>query len=312
MPSILQTGYVVLLAVAALPACAQPSEARMDVVHGKPYVMVMVNGKGPFRFVLDTGTGAQALVTADLANQLQMPVVGQARLTDPSGQGKQRSPVVQVDSLSVAGIEFTQVHAVLHSLAAEDINCQGLLGFALFRDYLLTLDYPGQKMMLAFGALKPDGGRKVLPMRIEDGLPIFTLTLGEQRLDAELDSGGIGLSLPEHLAQRLKFDADPEAFANSESLTTRFQIKAGKLGSDVQVGRYTFVHPFVEINPAFPLVNFGASAMQNFVITFDQVNLLVRLDAREKLLHLSPLPTLMRLQNAPPVKPADPTLVPVG
>ncbi len=312
MQSILQTGSVVLLAFAALPGCAQPSEARMDVVHGKPYVMVMVNGKGPFRFVLDTGTGAQVLVTAALANQLQMPVVGKARLTDPSGQGPQRTPVVQVDSLSVAGIEFTQVHAVLHSLAAEDINCQGLLGFTLFRDYLLTMDYPGQKMTLVLGALKPDGERRVLPMRIKDGLPIVTLTLGEQHLDAELDSGGIGLSLPEHIAARLRFDADPEAFANSESLTTRFQIKAGKLGSDVHVGRYTFVHPFVEINPAFPLVNFGASAMQNFVITFDQVNLLVRLDAREKLLHLSPLPTLMRLQNAPPVKPVDATLVPVG
>lgn len=59
-------------------------------------------------------------------------------------------------------------------------------------------------------------------------------------------------------------------------------------------------------------MNFGASAMQSFVITFDQVNLLVRLDAREKILHLSPLPTLLHLQNAPPVKPSDPTLVPVG
>lgn len=249
MPSILQTGFAALLAVATVPACAQPSEVRMEVVHGKPYVMVMVNGKGPFRFVLDTGTGAQVLVTAALADQLQMPVVGQARLTDPSGQGQQRSPVVQVDSLSLAGIEFTQVHAVLHSLAAEDINCQGLLGFALFRDDQLTLDYPGQKMTLAFGALKPDGGRRVLPMCIKDGLPIVTLTLGERRFDAELDSGGIGLSLPEHMAARLRFDADPEALANSESLTTRFLIKAGKLGSDVHAGRYTFVHPLCRTQP---------------------------------------------------------------
>ena len=32
-------------------------QAPMVERYGKPYVMVTVNGKGPFRFVIDTGTG---------------------------------------------------------------------------------------------------------------------------------------------------------------------------------------------------------------------------------------------------------------
>lgn len=308
------SGCAILLAIATLPAFAQNPEhsTRMEVVHGKPYVMVMVNGKGPFRFVIDTGTGGQALVTSALVDQLALPVVGQARLTDPSGQGEQRAQILLIQSLNVAGVEFTGVKAVRHGLAAEDATCQGLLGFTLFRDYLLKLDYPNQRMTLAPGALAPDGERSVLPFRMPDGVPIAPLQINGMRVEAQFDSGGIGLSLPRQLASQLKFASDPAVFAMGESLSTRFQMMAGRLGSDVHLGRYTFDQPFVEINPAFPLANFGACAMQNFTITFDQNNLLVRLDAERKLFHLDAESTILRLQNAPPPRPPDLALVPVG
>lgn len=311
-PSIVSGACSALLLALGVPAWAQDRTVPLQIVHGKPYVMVMVNGKGPFRFVVDTGTGGDALVTPELAGELGLPAVGEVRLTDPSGQGSQRSPVVLVQSLLVAGVEFTGVRAILHALPPEDAECQGLLGFTLFRHYLLTLDYPAKQMTLAMGSLVPDGGFNVLPMRVENGVPVFTLQLNGVEVDAEIDSGGIGLSLPESVAARMHFDVEPEIFANSESITARFQIKAGVLGSDVSAGRYSFLHPFVEINPVFPLANFGACPMQNFAITFDQANRLVRFDARVRQFHLTALPTLVRLLNTPPPGPPRPMLVPVG
>ena len=67
--------------------------APLEIIHDKPYVSVMVNGRGPFRFLIDTGTGGQALVTPELAEELLLPVVGHAHLTDPSGLGEQRSEI---------------------------------------------------------------------------------------------------------------------------------------------------------------------------------------------------------------------------
>jgi hypothetical protein len=84
------------------------------------------------------------------------------------------------------------------------------------------------------------------------------------------------------------------------------------LAADVHLGSYTFNHPFVEINPAFPLANFGSSPMRCFSLTFDQRNRLVRFDAQRKKLHLSATPIPMRLQNAPELEPVDTTLIPVG
>ena len=303
----------ILFAVFAVPGFAQlpPHAARMEVVYGKPYVMVMINGRGPFRFVVDTGTGGQALISFALAGELQLPVAGQARLIDPSGQGEQRAQIFLIDSLTVAGVEFTGVRAVRHSLAAVDATCQGLLGFTLFRDYLLKLDYPNHLLTLSTGSLAADGERSVLPFRMPDGVPIAALRIGSMRVDAQFDSGGAGLSLPEQLAARLKFASDPVVFGNGESLSTRFQIKTGKLGSNVRLGQYTFERPSVEINPAFPLANFGGYPLQNFAVTFDQKNLLMRLDAARKRFHLETMPTSIRMLNAP-FKPPDIKLVPVG
>ncbi|MGA2727147.1 MAG: aspartyl protease family protein [Terracidiphilus sp.] len=293
----------------------QPAIHQTPMVerYGKPYVMVTINGKGPFRFVIDTGTGGDALVTPELATELGLPTVGHATLSDPSGQGAKRAPIVQIDSLEVAGVRFTGIRAISHSFFAEAGTCEGLLGFTLFRDYLLTLDFPDRLVTLSGGALAADGGKSVLPFRMPEGVPIAYLKVdGLQPVEAQLDSGGGGLVLPEKLAAHLKYDVDPVVFASGRSVSARFEMKAAKLASDVKLGRYTFTHPVVEIHPAFPLVNFGSPPMQIFAITFDQKNLLVRFASNQKRFSLSAPPCPTRLTNAPVYDPPPPDLVPVG
>jgi predicted aspartyl protease len=305
---------LVLVVTAAIDSSAAETEhsAHLEVSHGKPFVMVMVNGKGPFRFVIDTGTGGDAFVSSELAFQLGLPQSGQMRLSDPSGKGSRRVPLVILQSLQVAGVEFTGVKAAVHNLSNDEGLCQGLLGFTLFRQYLLTLDYPNHRMMLTTGELTRDGERSVLPFRMPDGIPLVPLDVGGTTIEAQLDSGGAGLSLPEGLATRLKFSSDPASFSNAHSLSTRFQLKAGQLAADVHFGAYTFQHPFVEINPAFPLANFGACPLQIFIVTFDQKNTLVRFESSRRILHLAPTPEPMRLESTAPDRPPDNSLVPVG
>lgn len=110
-----------LIVLPCLRASAQVDDhsANLEIIHGKPFVMVMVNGKGPFRFVIDTGTGGEAFVSADLVAQLAIPKSGQITLNDPSGLGGQKVPLVMLDSLEVAGVEFSGVKAAVHDLGSE-------------------------------------------------------------------------------------------------------------------------------------------------------------------------------------------------
>jgi Aspartyl protease len=286
--------------------------APLDLTRGKPFVMVSINGKGPFRFILDTGTGAEAVITPALAAQLELPVAGQVRLSDPSGQGGQTVPIFLIQSLRVAGVEFMGVAALRHAMSDADGYCQGLLGFLLFRDYLLTVDYPRQRMTLHTGDLKPDGEQSVLPFRMPYGVPIVPLRIGALQVEAQIDSWGSGFSVPDALVSRLKFVSDPVVFGSGESLSTSFQIRAGKLASDLRLGTYTFKRPFVEINSAFPLANFGSCPLQYFAITFDQKNGLVSFKSAQKTFHLAATPAAMHLKDVPKAKPRDPSIVPVG
>jgi hypothetical protein len=52
--------------------------------------------------------------------------------------------------------------------------------------------------------------------------------------------------------------------------------------------------------------------MQNFSLTFDQKNGLVRFNSDRHTLHLSPTPAPVRLVNAPATQSPNRTLVPVG
>jgi predicted aspartyl protease len=284
----------------------------IELIYDKPYVAVMVNGRGPFRFLIATGTGAQALVSPELVDQLALPMVGHARLTDPSGLGEQRSDIVMMQSITIGGVEFAAVKAIRHKLYGDGENCQGVLGFTLFKEYLLTLNFPERRLILAQGALEEDRSGSVMPFRMPDGVPIVAMRIDGLHAEAQIDSGGTGLSLPQSVAARLKFQSTPVAFGNGESLATRFQIKAARLRPDVRLGRYTFRQAFVEINPAFPLINVGSTPLGKFVVTFDQQRMLLRLDASEKTLSLDASPTVMELINAPKRQVQDSKLVPVG
>lgn len=297
--------------VAARSSPANNHIAPIELSRGKPFVMIEINGKGPYRFVIDTGTGAQAFVTPALAQQLGLPTAGEAHLSDPSRQTAQSVRMVQIQALQVAGVQFNNVRAVVHSLNRGDGTCDGLLGFTLFRDYLLTLDFPNREMILSTGSLQPDGGNLVLPFQMPQGMPIIAMRVGNLKVDAEIDSGGEGLSLPQQIAPRLKYLRDPTVVGLGESLSTKFQIKTAKLASDVYFGDFSFARPCVQINAAFPLANFGSGPMKDFVLTFDQKNLLVRFEANRRNHELAATPALMRMVNAPPSLPPDPTLMPV-
>jgi len=284
----------------------------IELIHDKPYVAVMMNGHGPYRFLIDTGTGTQAIVSPELVRELGIPTVGHARLSDPSMQGEQRSEMVWIDSLKIGSVEFDEVQAVEHGLFHEEENCQGVLGFPLFEDYLLTLDYPGRRMILRSGTLAEEADGTVLPFRVSEGVPIAKVQIDDLSVDAQIDSGGTGLSLPEAMAARVKFQSAPVDFGIAESLTTLFFLKAARLQADVRFGPYVYRNAFVEINSAFPVVNIGSTPLKNFAITFDQQEGLMRVEGREKVVYLDASPVPMRLQNEPPRQSSDGMLVPVG
>jgi Aspartyl protease len=270
--------------VATLALSAQSGEhaVPMELRHNMPFVQVMVNGKGPFTFGIDTGTGGEALVSPGLIEQLQLPVTGEIEMGDPSGKNPMKAPVMGIDLLVVAGVEFKNVKAPRFQPSARDGQCDGILGFVLFRDWVLTMDYPGARLTLAAGAIKPDGGETVIPFSMPNDVPVIELRVGDRKVDAHVDSRGAGLSLPQKFATDLKFDSEPVVIGRGKTVSNTFEIKGALLNGDVRVAGYTFTHPFVAINGVLPMANFGAVPLHNFAVSFDQKNKLLKLVSAQK------------------------------
>src|SRR6185436_20589291 len=66
------------------------ARVALSVIGGLPVIDVTVNGKGPFKFVVDTGAGGHAHISSALAAKLALAQVGEARVADGSGKNAKR------------------------------------------------------------------------------------------------------------------------------------------------------------------------------------------------------------------------------
>ncbi len=149
----------------------------MDHSSGYLEVEVMVNGKGPFRFQLDTYASIEACVDDDFAHALNLPKIGTIRNSD--GHRFQEKDLVRIDGLEFGGAHFAAVRTLVDDYDWIDEGgrkIDGLLGFPLFRDLLLTIDYPKSRIILGRGRLKAKDAH-CIPFTTPTGSPDIMLML---------------------------------------------------------------------------------------------------------------------------------------
>src|ERR1041385_7281574 len=194
---------IVVMLVCLGAAAAQDSPVAVAPMHMRglmPVVEVKLNGQGPFAFMIDTGAGMEADIDPSVAERLKFPLSGRAINGDPSGQNDREVATATIASLSIGKAEFRNVIAVIRPqrITKDYPDVDGILGFALFSDYLLTLDYPTMQVRLARGSLPPANAVDVLNFELENRIPIVELRIGKIRVPAHVDSGNFvaGFLLP--------------------------------------------------------------------------------------------------------------------
>jgi len=136
---------------------------------GAVVVPVLVDGSGPFRFLLDTGS-SHSTIADTLASRLGFRAVAKAEVA--SAAGRVMRPVVRLDRISLGPAERDGILAsVLPSaqLQALGARVEGVLGQDFLSGLDYTLDYRGGRLSWDAGpvigtpgtrlALTPAGGR---------------------------------------------------------------------------------------------------------------------------------------------------------
>ncbi len=199
---------IALLIALAFPAGAAHT-ARLDDLAGIIVVPTIVNGRGPFHFVLDTGAGAM-VVTPQLAKTLGLRPGGTNTAT---GMGAKTVTVqdVELNSVSVAGATQPNVRAVVIPLPpgltyqGSYGTIDGIVGYTFLRHYAVTLDVAGGRATLTPSAnfTAPAGIRAIPFTYAERGIPAIRASVEGATGRFEVDSGNNGdVILTREFAQR--------------------------------------------------------------------------------------------------------------
>ena len=156
----------------------------LDVSGAIPVVEVTIDGRGPYRFGIDTGAQGMGRISSDVAAELKLMQVGEVQTPAPGGTFDTRK-IYRAGKLAIGGMTFSNADlAAMAVLPKRPTNWSGILGIDLFRKVTLTLDYGRGALKLSREPLA--GG---VAAKFDGGIPSIPLKIGERELTVDLDTG---------------------------------------------------------------------------------------------------------------------------
>jgi predicted aspartyl protease len=261
---------------------------------GHASIEIRINGKGPYRFLFDTGSGADLIVDQELAIELGLKSTGTRRLGDPNTPEAIEAQVVKVDRVDVGGLTLREVDAISWKREYKGMADfpRGVIGLGLFGPRLVTLDYGRGELTVESGALPEPDGRSVLASSFADGIPSIPIDVAGVAFRAHIDSGSSGfLGLPLDAAKTLPLEAPPVQVGRARTASGDYAVLESKLQGAVHLGGISIENPKVRFS-GLPQANLGFDLIRSLVVTVDRANARVRLVSNGKPLEPTERPRL--------------------
>ena len=290
---LLAAGFALL----ALNGCATTATLRFDRDRLEPGQVALpgrtvsnllmvegtIGGAGPYRFLIDTGSSV-TLVSDRIAETLPdfraAGGLAPVQVISAAG-GSTLLGSTTLPSLELGTATFANIRAAVYDFADFSnhlgLTVDGILGFPIFRDVLLTLDYPRNRVVLSprFPARTVPG--VAIPFALEDGTrPIVNVELGDSTFMALIDSGSdlpftlnpTGLNPP--------FKSGPRSGPVVSTLSGSDPRQIGRLADTLALGTCEIREPRVMITDQLSTI--GAEILRHYTLTFDQRRGLLILD----------------------------------
>src|SRR5687767_6290736 len=161
--------------ITATPAFADPARIAVRIDDsGAVIVPVHINGRGPFEFLVDTGSSHSA-VSRSLADELALRFI--ARTSVLTSTGREWRPVVNLDQTTIGGAESEGLLASVAPATQLDGITRGIDGI-IGQDFLFglnyTLDYRTKRLVWTDGGSDTNGAR--LPLVAQGGRYLVQVT----------------------------------------------------------------------------------------------------------------------------------------
>jgi hypothetical protein len=156
---------------------------------GRIWAPVRINGRGPFRLVLDTGASGSG-VTAMVALALGLSTTDSPPVLLRGVTGEATVPTIRVDTLSVGDIA---VDSPLLPIVPDALGgAQGVLGSEGLKNKRIFIDFHHDKIVITYSRdERSPRGFYTVPFRLVHGqLIVIDAMVGSVRTHAIVDTGG--------------------------------------------------------------------------------------------------------------------------
>lgn len=231
--------------------------------------------RGPYHFLIDTGASV-TLVSPELAARYvskNAPPAIQPLVRVKSADGETALlAATTLRRIELGGARFENVQALVYDCASLSshlgVRIDGILGFPLFRETILTLDYPQSRVLLQSRSAAPLQPGTPIPFNNDRRTPIIQLKLGAQTFAALIDSGSdVALSL-NPVGLDPAFSVAPRSGGTVATLSGDRTQRIGRLADTLMLGDYPVKQPVADLTDE--LTSVGGGILKHFTVTFDQ------------------------------------------
>ncbi|MCP4246660.1 MAG: PDZ domain-containing protein [bacterium] len=249
---------------------------------GWAVVDALIDGKGPYKFVVDTGAPG-LFVSSRLAEELNLAdhpdfggMGGQLLVAGPGGQGGIPATMHRVQSLQLGLADLRTLTTIALELPFPR-HIVGVIGVGVFGDCMLTLDYPASRIVLARGELSPANGGDILDFtqpRQRGSHPVIEVDVCGKPVDFTLDTGMTGwFRFTKAAADICSFAHGPVAGPNARQVDRELVTQVGRLKGRLRFGSYVIDRPHGLVDGDDDVGSIlGSRVLQEFTLTFDQKN----------------------------------------
>ena len=253
---------------------AGPVTVPLEPVAGRLVISARVNGRGPSKFILDSGAEA-SLVAETFARDAGLPARGTMAVGSPGSRTPMTATLTPIDRLEIGGLTAGHFTALAMDLAALQQKVPGLAGVIsvqLFAGLLVSYDYPAGVVRFRRGALPAADGRTIFDWPRGQGKPSVLMDVAGRPVRVDLDTGSQGtFTLSQEHAAGLAWLEGPAAGDPVKLVDATYAAWRGRLKGTIRFGQYTFENPALTIH-AGPFNNVGYPVLKDFVFTVDPAN----------------------------------------
>ena len=237
-----------------------------------------INGQGPFKLLIDTGTSFPIVLNDAVVKKLGLSVTRSVRQL---GEAEDLD-IVEVGTLTIGDAEISSFQGIRSDAGAcvptGSQGIVGILGLPLFKDCLLTLDFPKKRVTLESGKLPNPDGETIeysADEKHDYGITV-TLSVAGVPVKAHLDTGSPALvTLLNKFQKKLPLKGKPHVVGMARTPQGEAEVRSAVLDGALKLGKHEWTKPRIDFADLAPMLdydagNIGSRLLKDFAVTVDQ------------------------------------------